>query len=114
MVTQGHIILIRPTKVVSDKFRVREFVVELGGDSKWPQTVQFQVTQDGCEVLDSLAVGEEVRLDFNLRGRKWTSPTGEVKYFNSLDVRDIARIGPPVAAPVAPAPAQESADDIPF
>jgi len=36
--------------------------------------------------LDSFQVGDEVRLEFNLRGREWKNPQGEIKYFNSLDV----------------------------
>lgn len=36
--------------------------------------------------LDDLRVGDEVRVEFSLRGREWRSPKGETKYFNSLDV----------------------------
>jgi hypothetical protein len=40
-------------------------------------------------------VGDEVRIEFSLRGREWRSPSGDVKYFNSLDVWKIepARAG---------------------
>jgi hypothetical protein len=48
--------------------------------------VLFQLTGDRCDNLDRFQVGDEVRVEFNLRGREWTSPKGEVKYFNSLDV----------------------------
>ena len=52
---------------------------------KYPQVVLFQLTGDRCAQLDGFSVGDEVRLDFSLRGREWRSPSGEVKYFNSLD-----------------------------
>ena len=29
-------------------------------------------------------MGDELDVHFNLKGRKWTDPKGEVKYFNSL------------------------------
>jgi hypothetical protein len=48
--------------------------------------VLFQLTGDRCAQLDGMAVGDEVRIDFSLRGREWRSPSGEIKYFNSLDV----------------------------
>ena len=28
--------------------------------------------------------GDKVKISVNHRGREWTSPTGEVKYFNSI------------------------------
>src|SRR5690349_814792 len=85
MEVTGKLHTIFDTKRVSDRFTKREFVVELA-DGKYPQTVLFQLTGDRCSQLDGLAVGTEVRIEFSLRGREWTSPAGEVKYFNSLDV----------------------------
>jgi hypothetical protein len=84
--TIGRLHLISETKKVSERFTKREFVVEIADNPKYPQLVQFQLTGDRCEQLDRFSVGDEVRLDFSLRGREWRSPSGEIKYFNSLDV----------------------------
>ncbi|MEO8550973.1 MAG: DUF3127 domain-containing protein [Kofleriaceae bacterium] len=73
------------TKQVSERFSKREFVVEVA-DGKYPQFVSFQLTGDRCHQLDDHKVGDQVRVTFNLRGREWRNPQGEVKYFNSLDV----------------------------
>jgi hypothetical protein len=83
------------TKEVSARFTKREFVVELADNPKYPQTVLFQLSGDRCSMLDDMRVGDEVRIEFSLRGREWRSPNGEVKYFNSLDVWKIepARAG---------------------
>ena len=81
----GRLHTIFPTKQVSERFSKREFVLELA-DQKFPQTVLFQLTGDRCTQLDALQVGDQVRVDFSLRGREWKSPQGELKYFNSLDV----------------------------
>ncbi|GIT73591.1 MAG: hypothetical protein Ct9H300mP28_34050 [Pseudomonadota bacterium] len=35
-------------------------------------------------IVDSFQEGQEVEVHFELRGREWTSPQGQVKYFNSL------------------------------
>jgi hypothetical protein len=82
----GKLHTIFETKQVSERFSKREFVVELADNPKYPQTVLFQLTGDRCSQLDGMNVGDQVRIEFSLRGREWRSPSGEVKYFNSLDV----------------------------
>jgi len=81
----GTLYKIFETKQVTERFTKREFVLEVE-DGKYPQQVLFQFTGDRCSNLDSFNEGQEVAVQFNLRGREWTSPKGEVKYFNSLDV----------------------------
>jgi hypothetical protein len=73
-------------KQVSERFSKREFVVEMSDNPKYPQVVLFQLTGDRCSQLDGLNVGDQISIEFSLRGREWKSPAGEVKYFNSLDV----------------------------
>src|SRR5512133_2343678 len=85
MEATGKLHTIFDTKQVSERFTKREFVLELV-DGKFPQTVLFQLTGDRCASLDAFAVGDEVRVEFNLRGREWRSPQGDIRYFNSLDV----------------------------
>ena len=91
----GKLHTIFETKQVSERFAKREFVVELADNPKYPQMVLFQLTGDRCSQLDGMNVGDQVRIEFSLRGREWRSPSGEVKYFNSLDVWKIepARAG---------------------
>lgn len=82
----GKLHTIYDTKQVSERFSKREFVLEMSDNPKYPQLVLFQLTGDRCAQLDEHKVGEEVRIEFSLRGREWRSPQGELKYFNSLDV----------------------------
>jgi len=86
----GKLIVIYETKQVSERFSKREFVVEMP-DGKYPQFISFQATGDRCSALDDYSAGDDVRVTFNLRGREWRNPQGEVKYFNSLDVWKIER-----------------------
>lgn len=83
--TTGKLHIIMETKQVSERFTKREFVVEIADNPKYPQMVLFQLTGDRVTQLDGMRVGDEVRIEFSLRGREWRSPSGEVKYFNSLD-----------------------------
>lgn len=82
---QGEILVIFETRQISERFSKREFVVEITDNPKYPQSVLFQLTGDRCAQLDQVAVGDRVRVEFSLRGREWRSPSGEVKYFNTLD-----------------------------
>lgn len=86
MEATGRLHTIFDTKQVSERFSKREFVVEMSDNPKYPQMVLFQLTGDRCSQLDGVNVGDAVTIEFSLRGREWKSPSGEVKYFNSLDV----------------------------
>jgi hypothetical protein len=87
--------------VVSDKFTKRDFVLMISDNPTYPQYVLFQLTQDKCSLLDLVESGQDVAVDFNLRGRSWTSPQGETKYFNTLEAWRISPIasGGTVTAP---------------
>jgi len=76
---------------VSEKFKKREFVIT-DNSSQYPQHISFQLTQDKCSLLDQYKVGDELKVHFNLRGREWTSPKNEVKYFNTLEAWRIETI----------------------
>jgi hypothetical protein len=86
MEATGKLHTIFETKQVSERFSKREFVVEMMDNPKYPQTVLFQLTGDRCSQLDGMNVGDQITIEFSLRGREWKSPSGDVKYFNSLDV----------------------------
>lgn len=85
MVIEGKIHQIGDTQHVSDTFKKRDFVVEYVSNPLYPQYVTFQAIQDRCALLDSYHEGDRIAVDFNLRGREWTSPQGEKKYFNTLE-----------------------------
>jgi len=87
----GKIHAINDAQQITERFRKREFVLETADNPSYPQFVQFQLTGNRCEALDGFSVGDEIQVEFSLRGREWKSPRGEVKYFNSLDVWDIQR-----------------------
>ena len=81
------------TQVVSDKFKKRELVLTLEASTPYPQHVSFQLSQDKCGLADSLNIGDEVKVLFNIKGREWTSPQGEVKYFNTLEAWKLEKVG---------------------
>lgn len=123
----GFIEVIKDAQQVSDRFRKREFVVRTEG--QYPQYVLFQAVQDRVDLLSSFRAGDAVTVNFDVRGRKWDSPNGEVKFFTTLDAYRIsagqgnpvpAHSGAPAASNPAPAPVSYSSqetpesDDLPF
>tara|TARA_B100000497_G_C7551409_1_gene333197 strand:- start:91 stop:465 length:375 start_codon:yes stop_codon:yes gene_type:complete len=85
---KGTVIKVLPKRQISEKFALREFVIKT--DDKYPQEIIMQVTQERCELLDNIIEGEQVQAFVNVRGRSWTNPQGEVKYFNTLEAWKIS------------------------
>ena len=114
----GKLHVINDAQQVTERFRKREFVLELSENARFPQFVIFQLTGERCGRIDDFEVGDEVRVEFSLRGREWKSPRGEVKYFNSLDVWNIERAGGAQSRddepPFSQTPTAETDDDIAF
>jgi hypothetical protein len=103
---KGAIKLINPIKVISDKFSVREFVVTTP-DAKYPQDILFQTINDKMDVLESLGVGQQVEVSYNVRGREFNG-----RYYNTLDAWKIEITGSkPSQASTQPI---ELDDDLPF
>ena len=78
----GRIKMIGNVQDVSPTFRKREVVVT--PEEQYPQHIMIEFTQDKCDLLNQFQIGEQVRVGINLRGREWTNPQGETRYFNSI------------------------------
>lgn len=85
MKLKGTLAVIMPTQQVSDKFAKRDFVIKTP-DEKYPQSIQIQVTQDKCSLLDNFVIGDEVEAHINIRGREWVNKAkGITQYFNTIE-----------------------------
>lgn len=125
MEVTGRIKVINPTQDVSASFKKRELVVTT--DEQYPQHIMIEFTQAKVDDLNNFQVGEQVKVSINLRGREWTNPQGETKYFNSIQGWRIERLqqgapagqempAMPAAQAFEPAPSfnEEEHDDLPF
>jgi hypothetical protein len=81
-----------PVQQVRENFRKREFVVEYRDNSQYAEFIKFELIQDKCDLLNDLKAGEEIEVQFNLKGRVWTNPQGEKVYFNSLQAWRIDKL----------------------
>jgi len=128
MELQGSIKLIGETKTYgANGFRKREIVVTT--EEQYPQDLLVEFIQDKCDLLSQFSPGQKVTVGINLKGREWTSPQGEVKYFNSIQGWRIeAQQSAPAATsdsampplppldsfPAADQTSEEDFDDLPF
>ena len=110
MKVKGKVHFIGQTKVVSDKFKSRDLV--LMTEDKYPQPLIFQLSQDRTDLADNIKIGDVVEVSINMRGREWKSPTGEIKYFNTLDIWTMNLVSG--ATLIAKEDGNENFDDLPF
>jgi hypothetical protein len=130
MELQGTVKKLTEIQTFASGFQKREMI--LLTQEQYPQPISIEFLQDKISLLDNLAEGENVKIGINIRGREWTSPQGEVKYFNSITgwklekvLDNLASTEPTKAAPTSssstiPATNQENPfteeeeDDLPF
>ena len=79
---QGTVKKISEIQTFASGFQKRELV--LLTEEQYPQPINIEFFSDKIDLLDSVSEGENVKVGINIRGREWTSPQGEVKYFNSI------------------------------
>jgi translation initiation factor IF-3 len=112
----GSVKAIHETQEVTQTFKKRELVITT--EEQYPQDILVEFTQEKTSVLDGYSVGENVKVNINLRGREWTSPQGETKYFNTIQGWRIEKLASESQAPsVPPAPhgsSEKDEDDLPF
>ena len=97
----------------SETFKTREFVIENSEDSNgrvFTSYIKFQCVQDKTAMPDRFNVGDEVKVQFNIKGTKWEKD-GKVNYITNLDAwrMESVKIGQQQDA----APDQVNYNDIP-
>ena len=115
MEIQGRIKQIFPSQTMGQNgFEKRDLVITT--EENYPQTIIIQLTQQRCDLLNNLQVGQNVKVYINIKGREWRSPYGEIKYFNTIEAWKIEVIQTTNVAyqqPVQQAPQQPVAAPAP-
>lgn len=126
MELQGTVKKIFETQTFASGFQKREMI--LLTQEQYPQPISIEFLSEKINLLDSLKEGDNIKVGINIRGREWTNPQGEVKYFNSItgwrlekvteNAQEPVQASTPaesVAAPSNENPfADEDDDDLPF
>ena len=82
MELQGTVKKVGETQTFASGFQKREMV--LLTEEQYPQPIQIDFLSDKIDLLNNVSEGESVKVGINIRGKEWTNPQGEVKYFNSI------------------------------
>lgn len=65
---QGQIHSIGQTKQVTDNFSKREYIVITDKETSYPNYIKLEFTQANCSNLDVHKVGDNVIVEYNLKG----------------------------------------------
>ncbi len=133
----GKLIAINDTQQVSERFKKREFVLEIAEEingNVYTNYAKMQLVQNKCDIIDNFNEGDSIKVNFNIKGNKWERD-GKVNYITNLDawrIEHAQQAGTNQAPPASPAytnvpnnapaqgadanfnPSPESADDLPF
>ncbi len=114
----GKVKLVQDAQTFDSGFTKREVVVTVE-DGKYPQEINLEFLQDKVSLLDTIQVGQEITVSFDIRGREYNG-----RYFNNLvgwkiqagegAAAPAAGEKPPVADKDVPADFDEYEDNIPF
>ncbi len=105
----------------TETFKTREFVIEKSediGGRMITNYVKFQCVQDKTAMPDRFNLGDEVKVQFNIKGTKWVKD-GRENYITNLDAwrMETLKIGQDAGSDInyndMPPPA-EIVDDLPF
>ncbi len=74
---------------VSEKFKKREFVLELAEEINgniYTNFAKLQLVQNKCDIIDRFNKGDMVKVSFNIKGNSYVDKKdGETKYITNLD-----------------------------
>lgn len=97
--TRGTLKMIGDIQTFGSGFTKREFVVTTAHD-KYPQDLKFEIVKDKCALLDTFATGQEVIVNFDIRGNEYQG-----RYYVNLSCWKIQ----PANGQTSEAPAAKSA-----
>lgn len=92
MNVSGKIVEVFDVMQISEKFKKRDFIVEIATNPKYPEVIKFELHLDKVSMIDGIHEGDEVIVEFNLKGRKWVNPQGKAQYFNTLQAWKVEKL----------------------
>lgn len=107
---------------VTDSFKKRELVLAYAENPQFVEYITLQAMQDRVTIFDNLRIGQDISVDFNLKGRPWTNKDGQTTYFNTLVAWRITPLSQPAPSaahnygdlPAMNVPSDTDDDDLPF
>ncbi len=104
------------TQVISDRFKKREFAIEMKDLNattgvSYSNFAKFQLTQAKCDNIDGYQLGDEIKVSFNIRGTRYEK-NGATNYISNLEAWRIQKADASAAGATAtPVPVQNNVPD---
>ncbi len=93
----GKLLVKYDTQQVSEKFKKREFVLELIEEINGNQYTNFaklQLVQNKTDIIDRFNQGDMVKVSFNIKGNSYVDKKdGQTKYITNLDAWRVEAAG---------------------
>jgi len=83
MKVSGTVHKILDDQVYSETFSKREFILAVV-DGEYTEYIKFQLINDRRGQISNVTEGDNITVDFNLKGRE-VEQNGELKYYTNLD-----------------------------
>src|ERR1044071_1573279 len=83
----GKLLVKYDAQQVNDRFKKREFVLELAEEingNVYTNYAKMQLVQQKCDILDRFNEGDNVKVSFNIKGSRWERD-GKVNFITNLD-----------------------------
>lgn len=104
----GRIKLIMDTQTYESGFSKREFVITT--NEQYPQEIKFELIKEKTNLLDQFDAGDEVNVQFNIRGREYQG-----KYYVNLQAWKLDKLSADTGADEGFIIPDEGGDDgLPF
>ena len=102
MELQGTVKKLGEIQTFPSGFQKREMVIVT--EEQYPQPISIEFLKEKGDLLNQLSEGDQVKVAINIGGREWTSPAGEVKYFNSITGWRVEKISASTVEPTQATP----------
>jgi len=100
----GFIKVIEETEVINDKFQKRSVIVDTADPvDKYPNPINLELHQEAVTDIDGYNIGDEVKVLYHVNGREWVNPQGVSKYFVTLKIASLEKLGAAEQPPAKPA-----------
>ena len=115
---KGKIFEILEVKILTEKFKKREIVIEYTPNVQYPQYIKLDLQNDNCNLIDNFNKDDEVEVFFDLRGKPYKTKTGETTYFTNLVIWKITKLNSNQTGNVVNLPPEDATtdnfEDLPF
>jgi len=87
----------------------KQDLVLIESDTKYPQTVKFELTKENTKLTTGYKIGEEVEVKFNIKGREYNN-----NYYVSLEAYKLIATAYQSKEPKSLMSEAETGGDLPF